>query len=79
MGAHVAEMGLGQGPFHPEKTGATLVLKGFLLQPLFSAHCLYFLSFFKKLIFIYLAALGLSCSMWDLYLWHVGSSSLTRD
>ena len=53
--------------------------KGFLLQPLFSAHRLYFLSFLKKFIFIYLTALGLSCSMWDLYLWHVGSSFLTRD
>ena len=27
-------------------------------------------------VFIYLAALSLSCSMWDLLLWHVGSSSL---
>ena len=62
----------------------------------------------KKYLFIYLAALGLSCGMWDLrchmrdlrchmqdlhcgvvgslvavcgifQLWHVGSSSLTRD
>ena len=30
-------------------------------------------------VFIYLAALGLSCGMEDLQLWHVGSSSLTRD
>ena len=28
---------------------------------------------------IYLAALGLYCSMLDLYLWHVESSFLTRD
>ena len=28
---------------------------------------------------IYVTALGPRCSMWDLYLWHVGSSSLTRD
>ena len=27
-------------------------------------------------VFIYLAALSLSCSMWDLWLWQVGSSSL---
>ena len=37
--------------------------------------------FFKKYLFIYLAALGLSCGtqdlrcgMWDLLLWHVGFS-----
>ena len=29
---------------------------------------------------IFTAACGIfSCSMWDLELWHVGSSSLTRD
>ena len=27
----------------------------------------------------YLAALGLSCGTQDLWLWHVGSSSLNRD
>ena len=39
-------------------------------------------SFFKKIIlFIYLTVLGVSCSTRDLcsQLWHVGSSSLTRD
>ena len=43
-------------------------------------------SLFFWLIFIYLAAPGLSCDMWDLQLWQensqlqpVGSSSLTRD
>ena len=35
------------------------------------------LSFQNEL--IYLAPLGLSCSMQDLWLWHVGSSSLTRN
>ena len=30
-------------------------------------------------IFTYLAVLGLGCSMWDLYLQHVQSSSLTRE
>ena len=35
--------------------------------------------FFFFLIFIYLAAPGLSCSIQDLQLQHVGSSSLTRD
>ena len=32
---------------------------------------------FYYIFFIYLAALGLCCSTWDLLLWHVGSSSLT--
>ena len=31
-----------------------------------------------KSVFIYLAVLGLGCSLWTLYLWHVESSSLTR-
>ena len=31
--------------------------------------------FFFLLIFIYVAALGLSCGMWDLSLHHVGSFS----
>ena len=39
----------------------------------------WFIYLFKKYLFIYLAALGLSCGMWDLQLWHVESSSLTRD
>ena len=30
-------------------------------------------------IFVYLAVLGFSCSMWDIWLSHVASSSLTRD
>ena len=34
-----------------------------------------FFFFFK---FFYLAVLGLSCGAQDLYLWHAGSSSLTR-
>ena len=34
---------------------------------------------FKKYLSIYLAALGLSCSTHDHWLWHVGSSSQTRD
>ena len=33
----------------------------------------------KKKVFIYLAALGLSCSMWDIWLSYVGPSSLTRN
>ena len=44
------------------------------------------MTLFFSLIFIYLAVPGHSCSMQDLYLrhansllWHVGSSSLTRD
>ena len=46
----------------------------------------YLSSFFLKkkpliysFIFIYLALLGLSCGMWDLWLIHVGSRSLARD
>ena len=48
--------------------------------------CVWFFFFFP--VFIYLAVLGLlvehgnfhlCCGMWDPYLWHVGSSSLTRD
>ena len=35
--------------------------------------------FFLFLIFIYLAVLGLSCSVWDLELPRVESSSLTGD
>ena len=31
------------------------------------------------LLFTDLAVLGLSCGMWDLQLWHAGSSSLIRD
>ena len=34
---------------------------------------------FKNIYFIYLATLGLSCSIQDFQLWHVESSSLTRD
>ena len=30
-------------------------------------------------LFIYVAVLGLSCSLQDLSLWHAGSSSMTRD
>ena len=32
----------------------------------------------QQCLYIYLVVLGLSCSMQDLSLWHVGSSSLTR-
>ena len=35
--------------------------------------------FFKKYLFTYLAAPGLSCRMQNLQLQQVGSSSLTRD
>ena len=45
----------------------------FLLKPLL------YLFLFKKFILIYLVATSLSCSTWKLLLWHVGSSSLTRD
>ena len=38
----------------------------------------FFFFFFLIFLFIYLAELDLSCSMQDLPLWHVGSSSLTR-
>ena len=34
---------------------------------------------FLIFLFMCLAELGLSCSTQDLSLWHVGSSSLTRD
>ena len=37
------------------------------------------LFFFLKYLLIYLAALGLSCSIQHLWLWHMGPSSLTKD
>ena len=40
---------------------------------------LHFMLEFFFLIFIYLAAVGFSCSMWDPQLQHVGSSSVTTD
>ena len=58
-------------------------LPSFCLSPLFIHSLNVIISF---CIFIYVAASGLSCGMWDLYLqhassqlWHVGSSSPTRD
>ena len=50
--------------------------------PVHSVHVLYSagpclpLFFFFLLIFIYVAALGLSCGMWDLSLHHMGSFSV---
>ena len=38
-----------------------------------------FFLFKNTYLFIYLAVPGLSCGMQDLYVWHVGSSSLTRE
>ena len=35
--------------------------------------------FLKNVYFLYLTLPGLCCSVRDLQLWHVGSSSLTRD
>ena len=46
----------------------------------FCRHC-HTHTFLLKIILIYVAALGLSCSSWDLpsVLWHVGSSPPTED
>ena len=41
-----------------------------------NAFLYYLLTYF---LFLNLAVLALSCSTWDLYSQHVGSSSLTRD
>ena len=41
-------------------------------------YSFFFLSFPFQYSF-YLATPGLSCGMWDLQWWHVGSSSLTKD
>ena len=38
-----------------------------------------FIFILKIDLLIYLVAIGLSCSTWKLLLWHVGSSSLTRN
>ena len=49
-----------------------------MLSTLFiSAFSILYLFIYIKKIFIYLAVLGLFCSMWDPQLWRVGSSSLT--
>lgn len=45
--------------------------------PVASEHISTYL--FKNYLFIYLAALGLTCGIQDLLLWHVDSSSLTGD
>ena len=43
------------------------------------SDCHFLSLFLKKYLFVYLAVPGLSYSMWNLWLQHVGSSSLTRD
>ena len=52
-----------------------------ILQKIFLLFLLllFFIFIIFKFYFPYLVALGLHCGRWDLSLWHVGSSSLTRD
>ena len=52
----------------------------YYLAPALNLFRTSFISSMSRLpcLFFYLAVWGLCCNVWDLQLWHVGSSSLTR-